>query len=204
MKNTSVTPSATFDQIPRPSQSAKIGASTTRGSPLTPLPTGSTTAATRGCCANQKPIRIPATEPMTKASTDSTSVIQRCFQIVPSTNHLTMRAATSAGVEKKNGGRSFTPPMGTVVKSCPSSTPASGRESGGARSFNRDRAKLGFATSWPCLARPSTSLFETLSHGRNSSGHDGQGSLRLRERSDDAGRALGVPVQRLDELVARQ
>ena len=32
MKKTSVTPSATFDQMPRPSQSAKIGASTTRGS----------------------------------------------------------------------------------------------------------------------------------------------------------------------------
>src|SRR5262249_10175396 len=36
-------------------------------------------------------------------------------------------------------------------------------------------------------------------------GHDSEcASLRLRERSDDAGRALGVPVQRLDELVARQ
>ena len=31
MKNTSVTPSATFDQIPSPSHSMKIGASTTRG-----------------------------------------------------------------------------------------------------------------------------------------------------------------------------
>ena len=35
MKNTSVTPSATFDQMPKPSQSVKIGASTTRGSALT-------------------------------------------------------------------------------------------------------------------------------------------------------------------------
>ena len=43
---------------------------------------------------------------MTKASIASISVIQRCFQIVPSTNHLTMRAATSTGVEKKNGGSS--------------------------------------------------------------------------------------------------
>jgi hypothetical protein len=34
MKKTSVTPSATFDQMPRPSHSAKIGASTTRGSAL--------------------------------------------------------------------------------------------------------------------------------------------------------------------------
>src|SRR5262249_20712962 len=148
--------------------------------------------------------RIPATEPMTKASTDSTSVIHRCFQIVPSTNHLTMRAATSDGLEKNNGGKSSTPPIGTVVKNCQSSTAASATRSWRARSLNRDTAKLGFATSWPCLARPSTSLFETLGHGRNSSGHDGQRSLRLRERSDDAGRALGVPVQRLHELVARQ
>ncbi len=35
MKNTSVTPSATFDQMPSPSHSVKIGASTTRGSALT-------------------------------------------------------------------------------------------------------------------------------------------------------------------------
>src|SRR5215471_3566497 len=138
MKNTNVTPSATFDQIPRPSQSAKIGASTTRGNALIILTQGSNTAATRGCCANQKPIRIPATEPMTKASTDSTSVIHRCFQIVPSTNHLTMRAATSDGVEKKNGGSSFTPPMGTVVKSCQSSTAASATRSWSARSLARD------------------------------------------------------------------
>src|SRR5262249_38342142 len=96
------------------------------------------TAATRGCCANQKPTRIPATEPMTKASTDSTSVIHKCFQIVPSTKHLTMRAAKSAGVEKKNGGRSFTPPMGTVVKSCQMSTAASATRSWSARSLGRD------------------------------------------------------------------
>src|SRR5262245_51776668 len=29
-------------------------------------------------------------------------------------------------------------------------------------------------------------------------------NLRLRERPDDAGRALGVPVQRLDQFVSRQ
>ena len=43
---------------------------------------------------------------MTKASIASTSVIHRCFQIVPSTNQRTMREATSSGVEKKNGGSS--------------------------------------------------------------------------------------------------
>ena len=34
MKNTSVTPSATFDQMPSPNQSVKIGASTMRGNAL--------------------------------------------------------------------------------------------------------------------------------------------------------------------------
>ena len=49
-----------------------------------------------------------------------------------------MRAATSVGVEKKNGGRSFTPPMGTAVKSCQMSTAASATRSWSARSLGRD------------------------------------------------------------------
>src|SRR3954469_20688676 len=71
-----------------------------------------------GLRANQKPISTPPSEPMTKASIASTSVIQRCRQIVPSANHFTIRDATSSGVEKKNGGSSFTPPIGTVVRMC--------------------------------------------------------------------------------------
>src|SRR3974390_3313751 len=103
MKNTSVTPSATFDQMPRPNQSVKIGATTTRGNALLALTYGSDAAGRRGGCANQKPISTPAIEPSRNASIDSRSVIHRCFQIVPSLNHLTMRANTSDGVEKKNG-----------------------------------------------------------------------------------------------------
>src|SRR5580704_14818905 len=114
MKKTSVTPSATFDQMPSPNHSVKIGASTTRGSALAILTYGSNRAAMRGCAANQKPITTPAAEPMTKASIASLSVTQRCFQMVPSANHLTMRWATSAGVEKKNGGNRG-PPTGTDV-----------------------------------------------------------------------------------------
>src|SRR6266705_6300474 len=105
MGHTSVTPSATFDQMPSPSHSAKIGASTTRGSALIIFTYGSSTAASVGLRANQKPMSAPAPEPMTKASTDSTSVTHRWRQIVPSANHLIMRQNTSAGVEKKNGGR---------------------------------------------------------------------------------------------------
>src|ERR1700684_242817 len=87
MKNTSVTPSATFDQMPSPNQSVKIGASTTRGSALAILTKGSNTAAMRGCAANQKPITMAAAEPVKKASIASLSVTQRCFQMVPSANH---------------------------------------------------------------------------------------------------------------------
>src|SRR5215470_6666971 len=147
MKNTSVTPSATFDQMPSPSQSAKIGASTTRGSALIIFTYGSNTAATAGCRANQKPISTPPTEPMTNASTDSISVIHICSQIVPSTNHLTMRAATSDGVEKKNGGRSFTPPIGTVVSTCQSAIAATATSSCNARSVGRDMQAIPLSSS---------------------------------------------------------
>src|SRR3982751_4129152 len=109
MKNTSVTPSATFDAMPSPNQSAKIGASTTRGSALSIFTYGSNAALIIGLRANQKPISTPASEPTTKASIASTNVIQRCRQIVPSTNQRTIRDATSYGVEKKNGGNSLTP-----------------------------------------------------------------------------------------------
>src|SRR5260221_11123090 len=102
MKNTSVTPSATSDQIPRPSQSVNIGANTTRGSALTILTYGSNTAAGRGWRANQKPTSTPPIEPITKARIDSTSVNQRCFQKKPPTNQGTISATKSTGLERQN------------------------------------------------------------------------------------------------------
>src|SRR6478609_4374723 len=120
MKKTSVTPSATFDQIPSPSQSVKIGASTTRGSALTIFTYGSNTAAVRGWRANQKPTSTPPIDPITKASIDSDSVTQRCFQITPETNQATICCATSTGFEKKNGGRTTWPKIGQVVRTCQS------------------------------------------------------------------------------------
>src|SRR5665811_1495712 len=112
MKNTSVTPSATFDQIPRPSQSVKIGASTTRGSALTIFTYGSNTAAVRGWRANQKPTSTPPTDPSTNASSASISVTHRCFQITPEINQSTTWLATSSGLEKKNGGSRILPNTG--------------------------------------------------------------------------------------------
>src|SRR6476661_9528465 len=115
MKNTSVTPSATLDQMPSPSHNAKIGASTTRGSALIIFTYGSNTAATSGLRANQNPTSTPPTEPITKARTDSHSVMKRCFQITPVANHFTTWLPTSIGLEKKNGGSRMRPNSGTVV-----------------------------------------------------------------------------------------
>src|SRR5437016_964868 len=112
MKNTSVTPSATFDQIPRPSQSVKMGANTTRGSALIIFTYGSNTAAVRGWRANQKPTSTPPIDPNTKARTDSISVTQRCFQITPVANQAAICFATSTGLEKKNGGSRSFPKIG--------------------------------------------------------------------------------------------
>src|SRR4051812_34147692 len=102
---------------------------------------------------------------MTKASMASTSVIQRCFQIVPSANHLTTRAATSTGLEKKNGGKSVTPPIGIVVSTCHASTVMTAMSNCNERSLTRDTIKL--------LSSCQVSV-----------------ALRLGERGDDAGRAL--------------
>src|ERR1700749_1390041 len=100
MKNTSVMPSATLDQMPSPSHSVKIGASTTRGSALTIFTYGSNTAATTGWRAKQKPTAAHLPEPMTKARIDSESVMKRCFQITPLENHFRIWLKTSTGLEK--------------------------------------------------------------------------------------------------------
>src|SRR5437764_996203 len=150
MKNTSVMPSATFDQMPSPSHRAKIGASTTRGSALIIFTYGSNTAARNGLRANQNPISAPATDPSTNASTDSRSVTQRWRQMVPSTNHLTMRENTSTGVEKKKtGSRSVT------VSTCHKPIATIATRTWRARSCGRKRAKS-----------PSTRLGIALEHFR--------------------------------------
>src|SRR5260370_17572408 len=74
---------------------------------------------------------------MTKASIASPSVIHRCFQIVPSTNHLYTRSATSPGVEKKNGGSRITPPSGTVDKTCHSASDTTATRIWSERSVSR-------------------------------------------------------------------
>ena len=59
MKNTNVTPRTTFDQIPNPNQTAKIGARITRGIEFTAVIYGSSRRAANGVSPNQtrRPIR---------------------------------------------------------------------------------------------------------------------------------------------------
>src|SRR5215213_6864060 len=118
MKNTSVTPSATFDQMPSPSHSVKIGASTTRGRAFAIFTYGSNTAAISGWRANQNPTSTPAMEPIVNPRIDSHNVMNRCFQITPLENQSTIWLPTSTGLEKKNGGSSSRPNTGTVASSC--------------------------------------------------------------------------------------
>ncbi len=101
-----------------------------------------------GLRANQKPTSTPASEPITNASIASISVIHRCFQIVPSTNHFTMREATSSGVEKKNGGKRVTqffsapkydrPHTGYWVSTCHSAIDTTATRIWRVRSVTRD------------------------------------------------------------------
>src|SRR5262245_54288145 len=152
--------------MPRPSQSAKIGASTMRGSALTIFTYGSNTAASAGWRPNQKPMRMPATEPITKASTDSMSVIQRWMKIEPSENQRMIRRTTFSGVAKKNVGRIGSPRIGTAVRRCQSAIATTATRSWSERSLPRITIKL-----LPGLSASS---------------------VRLHEQADNAGRALGA------------
>jgi len=123
--------------MPRPSQSAKIARAPTRGSALIILRYGSNTrrtAALREPKSDQDPGHRSR---LTRASTDSTSVIHRCFQIVPSTNHLTMRGRRPRGREEERGS-SFPAPIGTVVKAARAATAAIATRSWSIKSVNRD------------------------------------------------------------------
>ena len=78
MKNTSVTPSATFDQMPSPNHTAKIGARITRGIAFIGLDVRVEDApASRRERQPQADAR-PSTVPITNASTVSSSVTPRC------------------------------------------------------------------------------------------------------------------------------
>ena len=86
-KNTSVTASATFDQMPRPNHSRNSGASTTRGTAFSILMYGSKMLASIGERPSEKPSEIPSAAPTSRPSSDSSSVTARCAHSDPLTIH---------------------------------------------------------------------------------------------------------------------
>src|SRR3989442_526320 len=106
-KKTSVTASATFDQMPRPNQRRNSGASTTRGTAFSILMYGSRTRASNGVRASEKPSEMPIAAPTSRPRSDSSSVTARCPHSVPPAIHRPMRAAMSLGRLTKNGSSSF-------------------------------------------------------------------------------------------------
>src|SRR5712671_4389908 len=100
-----------------------------------------------------------------------------------------MRAPTSTGLEKKNGGSTTVPKIGTVVKSCHRPSAATPTSTCKKRSLMRLTIKLlRRCREQTCRAR----------YGPRALG------LRLGESSDQPGRALSVSVERLEELVPGQ
>src|SRR5262249_8961844 len=126
-----------------------------------------------------------------------------------------MRAATSVGVEKKNGGNSFTPPIGTVVSTCQASTARTATSNCSAIRLKRDTLSSVIAGRSASKTRVNTLVTRQSIHllakkmdprlkaGGDESWANAGPNSRLRERTDDAGRALGMPVQRLDQFVTR-
>ena len=125
-KKTSVTASATFDQIPSPNQSRKSGASTTRGTAFNIVMYGSSTLAANGDRASAKPVVTPAAAPMTSPSSDSSSVTRRCGQSEPDATHAATRPAISLGRLKKNG--SITPVAAPACHAPTTATPSATRQ----------------------------------------------------------------------------
>src|SRR3954447_7082000 len=122
-------------------------------------------------------------EPIVNARIDSSSVVHRCFQITPLANQATIWLPTSTGVEKKNGGSSMRPNTGTVASNCQRPRKTTATSNCKERSVILDTVKL--------LPSSHHRIVASL-------------ASRLRERSDQAGSAFGMAVQRLDQLVARQ
>src|SRR5713226_6650937 len=105
MKKTSVIPSATFEAMPSPNQTAKMGARTTRGIAFAALMYGSRSAAAVGLSPSHRPAATPSSVPMANARTVSTKVTARCGYILPDENQSQTRRSTTSGCPKKKLGR---------------------------------------------------------------------------------------------------
>ena len=100
-KKTSVTPSATFDQMPRPNHTAKIGAMMRRGIELRPLMKGSKIAAKVSLSASQRPRIKARPQPITKDSSVSSRVMPRWRKITPVETQSTSLSAMTTGEPRK-------------------------------------------------------------------------------------------------------
>src|SRR6266850_6527364 len=120
MKNTSVTPSSTFDQIPSPNHTANIGARITRGIELSAVIYGSSSFDARSDSASHKPKMSPSAVPIANASTVSSNVMPRCVNILPLANQSQTRCRTISGSPKKNAGRTS-----VLTSTCQSANSAS-------------------------------------------------------------------------------
>src|SRR5947209_1192976 len=93
--------------MPRPNQSRKIGARTTRGTAFSIVMYGSQMRAASRQRPNTKPSPIPIAAPITSPRTASSSVVARWPQMAPVRVHAAIRTAMALGRLTKNGSRSF-------------------------------------------------------------------------------------------------
>src|SRR5262252_6370539 len=120
-----------------------------------------------GLRANQKPINTPAVAPIAKASIDSASVTHRCRQMEPPANSRTTRAATSPGVEKKNGGSNAVPKYASVLRTCHNAITMTATMAWSRRSLGRDTSDVSheiFCVGW--VERSETHHGRTVKTGR--------------------------------------
>src|SRR5258708_15755688 len=113
-----------------------------------------------GWRANQNPTTTPPSEPIAKARIDSHSVIARCFQITPLRNQSKIWLPTSTGLEKKNGGNSMRPKIGTVANNCHSPTATTATSNCNDRSPILDTLKLLSPSLYSASAGPHPLGFE--------------------------------------------
>src|SRR4051812_26438105 len=106
-KNTSVTASATFDQMPRPNHNRNRGARTTRGTAFSILIYGSKMPARIGDRPSEKPAEMPRAAPTSRPSSDSSNVTVKCRHNEPLTTHCAIRNAMSEGRLTKKASSTF-------------------------------------------------------------------------------------------------
>src|SRR5258708_28302342 len=115
-----------------------------------------------GWRANQNPTTTPPSEPIANARIDSHSVIARCFQITPLRNQSKIWLPTSTGLEKKNGGSSMRPKIGTVANNFHSPSATTATSNRNERTPILHTLKLLSSSLYSASAGPQRSGFENV------------------------------------------